>query len=536
MKNLSLGTQDFQTLRERDYIYVDKTKYIFEMINDGRINFLSRPRRFGKSLLLNTIEKLYDGNKNLFEDLYVYDKWDWNKTHPVVKIDFGKGEYNSLAQLNDSLNDFLDGISENFDVKLKRRTLTARFGELIEKIYKKSNKRVVVLIDEYDMPISDNFSNISILNEVQKVLKNFYNVLKTCDAFIEFIFITGISKFANTSIFSTLNSTIDLTIDDKFSCLCGYTIQELEKHFKDHILNLGNKLNLNYEETLDKIKYWYDGYSWDGENRVYAPYSCLELFYFKEFNNYWFKTGTPKYLIDFLRNNGDYSEVLDPIFIKNSRLDPFTYEKIDPIAIFFETGYLTIVEKKIINDVIHYKLQTPNFEIESSMLDHLINLSFTLKKDENIKNKLITYLKNEDNKNFQKEIKGFLTKIPSRIHINQEFYYQSIYIAWLNALGFKVEGESQTNIGSMDMILEKKDYIIIVECKFSKMKEKRNEPIKPYKTMLTEAINQIKNKKYYEKYPNKKIIMVALSFAGKEVFTRIEKIDHVKSEEVLRKS
>ncbi|MDR3291042.1 MAG: ATP-binding protein [Methanobrevibacter sp.] len=522
MKNLSLGTQDFATLRERDYIYVDKTKYIFEMINDGRINFLSRPRRFGKSLLVNTIEELYKGNKKLFKDLYVYNKWNWNKTNPVIKIDFGEGEYESLNKLNDSLNDFLDEISENFDVELKRRTLTARFGELIKRIYRKTKKKVVILIDEYDRAISDNLSKLDILNSIQEVLKNFYNVLKTNDAFIEFIFITGVSKFANTSIFSTLNSTTDLTLESKYSCICGYTHQELEKHFKDHIIQLGDKLNLNYQETLDKINYWYDGYSWDGKNRVYAPYSTLELFYFNEFNNYWFKTGTPKYLMDFLKNNGDYSEVLNPVFIKNSRLDPFAYENIDPIAIFFETGYLTIVEKKIIDDIIHYKLQTPNFELESSMLDHLIDLNFTLKEDENIKNKLLFYLKNMDNENFQKEIKGFLTKIPSRIHVNQEFYYQSIYISWFNALGFKVEGESQTNIGSMDMILEKENYVIIGECKFSKMKEKINEPIKPYKTMLKEGINQIKNKKYYEKYPNKKIIMVSLAFAGKEVFTKID--------------
>ncbi|KZX10823.1 AAA family ATPase [Methanobrevibacter filiformis] len=525
MQNLPLGRQDFRVIREKDYLYVDKTKYIYKLINESDINFLSRPRRFGKSLLINTFKELYEGNEELFKGLYIYNKWDFNKTHPVIKLDFGEGEYESLVKLKLTLDDFLDSCAEDYDVELKKRTISRKFGELIKKIYKKTGKKLVVLVDEYDRAITENLGDNNLLEDIQAILRSFYNVLKTNDQYIEFIFITGVFKICNTSIFSTLNSTTDLTLDEKYSCICGYTYDELEDYFKEHIINLGNKLGLSYNETIKKINYWYDGYSWDGKNKVYSPYSTIELLYYGEFNNYWFKTGTPKSLVDFLKEADDYSEVLNPILIKNSRLDPFTYEHIDPIAIFFETGYLTVSEKKIINDVIYYKLQSPNFEVENSMLDYLIDLNFVIRQDENIKVKLIEYMGQIDNENFQKIIKEFLTHIPSRIHIDQEYYYQSIFIAWLNGLGFKSEGEIQTNLGLMDvMILEKENTVIIGECKFSKMKENKNEPIIPYKTMLDTGINQIKDKKYYEKYPNKRIIMVTFAFAGKEVYTDLEEL------------
>ncbi|KZX10822.1 ATP-binding protein [Methanobrevibacter filiformis] len=525
MQNLPLGRQDFRVIREKDYLYVDKTKYIYKLINESDINFLSRPRRFGKSLLINTFKELYEGNEELFKGLYIYNKWDFNKTHPVIKLDFSGGEYETLELLKSSLNDFINRVARDFSVETYSETLTNKFTNLIIEIYKKTGRKVVILIDEYDRPITENLGNNNLLEDIQAILRSFYNVLKTNDQYIEFIFITGVSKFANTSIFSTLNSTTDLTLDEKYSCICGYTYDELEYYFKEHIVNLGDNLGLSYSETIEKINYWYDGYSWDGKNRVYSPYSTIELLYYGEFNNYWFKTGTPKSLVDFLKEADDYSEVLNPILIKNSRLDPFTYEHIDPIAIFFETGYLTVSEKKIINDVIYYKLQSPNFEVENSMLDYLIDLNFVTLQGENIKSKLIKSMEELDNENFQKIIKEFLTHIPSRIHINQEYYYQSIFIAWLNGLGFKSEGEIQTNLGLMDvMILEKENTVIIGECKFSKMKETKNEPIIPYKTMLDTGVNQIKDKKYYEKYPNKRIIMVAFAFAGKEVYTGLEEL------------
>jgi hypothetical protein len=520
MKKLPIGTQSFKILRENNYLYIDKTMHILKMIENGRSYFLSRPRRFGKSLLLSTIEELYKGNKKLFKGLYIYDIWDWNKKNPVIKIDFGKGDFNSSQQLKISLNETLRRIGKKFSIELESESLSNLFGELIEELHEKTGKRIVVLIDEYDRAIIDNISNMGVLESNQKVLRGFYNVLKESDEFIELIFITGVSKFANMSIFSALNSPIDMTLDKNFASICGYTHQELKDSFNEYINKIKDIFNFNYDEMIDKLNYWYDGYSWDGKTKVYSPYSVLELFYYEEFSNYWFKTATPKFLIDVLKQSKDYSEVLKPILIEESRFDSFDYEDMDPITIFFQTGYLTIVEKKIIQGIIHYKLQYPNFEVESSLLKHLINLSFGIKDLNSLKEKIRNYIKNLDNEKFQNEMRILMAKIPSKIHIEREYYYQTIFLAWMSGLGFSVHGEAPTNRGFIDAILEEEDHIIIVECKFSKT-GKNKKPIKSFEKMLNEGLEQIKNKKYHEKYLNKKIIMVAMAFAGKEIQTKI---------------
>ena len=521
MKKLPIGTQSFSILRKKNYVYVDKTEYIYNLIENGRVYFLSRPRRFGKSLLLSTIEKLFKGNKKLFEGLFIYDKWNWEKTNPVIKIDFAKGKFITPQDLEDTLKDTLDEIAENFQIDLKRRTTPNRFAELIKKIHEKTNQRVVILIDEYDKAIIDNIAKKNVFDSNQEILKSFYNVLKGTDEYIKFVFITGVSKFANMSLFSSLNNLNDITLNKNFACICGYTHQELKNNFKNYLLNLKNELSLSCEETTDKINYWYDGYSWDGENKVYNPFSTLMLFCNKKFSDYWFDTATPELLIDVLKNSKDYKDVLKPVIVKESRFKTFNFNNIDPISIFFQTGYLTILEKMIINDIIHYRLEFPNFEVESSLLDHLIDLNISERKTEIRKEKIISYIEKLDNNNFQKEMNAFLARIPSRIHIEQEYYYQSIFLAWLNALGFETEGESPTNKGFTDMVLKEEDFVVIAEFKFSKINPNTDRPVISYEKMLKTAMDQIKNKKYYEKYMDKKIIAIAIAFAGKELQTQI---------------
>ena len=307
--------------------------------------------------------------------------------------------------------------------------------------------------------------------------------------------------------------------------ICGYTQEELEDNFKNYLTKLQEELSHTNEETLEKIKHWYDGYSWDGKNKVYNPFSVLKLFKNKEFTDYWFETGTPEFLIDVLKNSKDYTEVLEPITVKQSRFKTFSYDNLDPITVFFQTGYLTIAKKIIINDIIHYKLEFPNFEVESSLLDHLLDLNLKEEKTAKRKEKIISFIKNEDNNSFQKEMKGFLARIPSRIHLEHEFYYQSIFLAWLNALGFKAQGESPTNIGFTDMVLKNESSVVIAEFKFSKIKQNTDIPIKSFDKMLKEAIDQIKDKKYYEKYPDKKIIAIGIAFAGKQLQSQIKTIE-----------
>jgi hypothetical protein len=360
-----------------------------------------------------------------------------------------------------------------------------------------------------------------LLEDIQTNLRSFYSVLKKNDMYIEFLFSTGVSKFGNMTLFSDLNSPIDLTLDADFAGVCGYTHEELLFYFKDHIKNLADKLNKTCDEVLNLIGYWYDGYSWNGKTNLYAPYSTLELFFFKEFKNYWFKTATPKSLIDVFRNSKSYDEVLKPTIVNESRFDDFKFEDIDPLSFAFQTGYLTITKKEKINNILHYTLESPNFEVESSMLDHLLNLDIELMDLDNLKHKILKAIKNKDNENFQKYIKKFLTNIPARIHLNYEFYYQSICIAWFNGLGFKSEGEIQTNKGQMDIVFKHDDLIAIVECKFSKINKKTKKPIKSFENMLTTAFKQIETNKYYEKFPDDEIVKIAVAFTGKEVKTKI---------------
>jgi len=521
MKKLPIGIQTFSEIREENYIYVDKTKYIYKLATEGKVYFLSRPRRFGKSLLLSTIENLFKGNKKLFKGLYIHDKWNWEKTNPVIKIDFTKGKFISPEDLEDTLKDTLDEIAENFQIELKRRTTPNRFAELIKKIRKKTNKPVVILIDEYDKAIVDNIAKKNVLKNNQEILKSFYDVLKGTDEYIKFLFITGVSKFANMSLFSSLNNLDDITLNRNFACICGYTHQDLKNNFKPYLNNLKEELSIPYDETVEKINYWYDGYSWDGKNKVYNPFSTLKLFNDKKFSNYWFGTATPEFLIEVLKNSKDYKEVLKPIIVEESHFMAFDYNNIDPINIFFQTGYLTIVEEIIINDIIHYKLEFPNFEVEKSLLTRLMDLNLYKEKIGVKKEKIISYIEKMDNNNFQKEMKAFLAKIPSRIHIEQEYYYQSIFLAWLNALSFETEGESPTNIGFTDMILKEEGFVVVAEFKFSKINPNTNIPVISYDKMLKTAMDQIKDKKYYEKYLDKKIIAIAIAFAGKELQTQI---------------
>lgn len=261
MKKLPIGTQSFSILRKNNYLYVDKTKYIYNMIEDGRIYFLSRSRRFGKSLLISIIEELFEG-------LFIYDKWNWEEIYPVIHLDFTNLNFDTSDRLELSLNLILEDITEENGVKLPDNDFYSyKFMTLIKKISEKTGQRVVVLIDEYDKPIIDNISKKDVFNGNHDILRSFYNVFKGTDKYIKFIFITGVSKFANMSLFSSLNSHKDITLNKVFACICGYTHQELKDNFKSYLNNLKDELSLSYEETIRKVNYWYDGYSWMGKIR-----------------------------------------------------------------------------------------------------------------------------------------------------------------------------------------------------------------------------------------------------------------------------
>ena len=338
MKTLPIGIQSFRYLRENGYLYVDKTDIIHRLVAAGKVYFLSRPRRFGKSLLISTLEELFKGNKPLFEGLAIYDKWDWTKTYPVIRIDWGEIGHSSAEDIKKNVIAALRTIALPNQIQFSTESAPDCLRELITQLHEKTQKQVVVLIDEYDKPILDALDNPQTCKEITKFLNSFYGVLKSTDGHLRFIFLTGVSKFAGVSVFSGLNNPNDITMNSEYSSICGYTQVELENNFVEHIESVSQKMGVTAKELLGGIQRWYNGYSWDGKITVYNPFSTLMFFGAGEFLNFWFRTGTPTFLIDVLKKSNRIATVLEPICVSSSAFDGFDVEHIGEIPLLFQSG------------------------------------------------------------------------------------------------------------------------------------------------------------------------------------------------------
>ena len=524
MKKLPIGRQDFSIIQGRNYLYVDKTKYIYEMIEAGDINFLSRPRRFGKSLLVSTLEELFKGNKKLFEGLYIHDKWDWEDNYSIIKIDFGEISHDSSLNLKRSLIKFLKDRATAEDIELEDLDLIPdKFSELIKKLHDKTGKQVVILIDEYDKPIIKHLDDINLAESNRDVLSSFYQVLKANDKYLRFVFLTGVSKFSKTSIFSELNNLTDLTLNPKFTKICGYTQDELEDCFKEYITELTINHDVSKDVFLDLIKDWYNGYSWDGKNFLYNPYSILNLFEVGEFNNYWFDTGSPTFLVDMIMSNSNnVNTFLNPETKITGSFPSFDLKRINIATILLQSGYLTIKDKKaILGKSPEYYLDIPNKEVHDSFYSHLLSY-FTSESVESIQplaEDMLNYIIAGDEDNLTKSFETLLNNIPSVLHerienIN-EAYYHLLFTSWLQILGFDISNEDRSLGGDADVILRIKDLIVVIEYKYSTKLS--------MKTMLNEGINQIKNKGYHKPYQNKNLIFISIATKPKEIACKIEK-------------
>ncbi|MBT3387646.1 MAG: AAA family ATPase [Desulfobacula sp.] len=348
MKKLGLGVQELSEFKEKNLIYVDKTDIIHTLIDDGKYYFLSRPRRFGKSLLVNTIHALFSCEKSLFEEYWIYDKWNWRKKHPVIKISFSKLNYREDG-LKKSLELALSQQAQFHGIEMRTSGYGNRFLELIETLGKENP--VVILIDEYDKPIIDYLeeSDFEQAQQNREILKTFYAGIKDQDKYIRFLFITGVSKFSKVSIFSDLNHLTDITINDRFATLTGYTEDEIKQYYGGYLLAVQKKLELSKEQLLARIKEWYDGYSWDGINFLYNPYSILNLFYAGVFKNYWFETGSPTFLIKRLKAEDKKIHASINKDIKEAAFSKYDIENMNITAIMFQTGYLTIKKLEVLH-------------------------------------------------------------------------------------------------------------------------------------------------------------------------------------------
>lgn len=361
-KKYPIGIQSFSEIRNNNYHYVDKTERIHELVSTGKFYFLSRPRRFGKSLLLNTIEELFRGKKQLFDGLWISDKWDWTQKHPIIHISFSDIGVNTLG-LIEAITKVLSEIATELAITLSATSYDQQFKELIQKAAVNGN--VVVLIDEYDKPIIDFLDDVEKAEWHLQIMKNFYSIIKGADAYIRFFILAGVSRFSKVSIFSDLNNLNDITLSTRFGTLAGITQEELENNFATDI----STLKVTNPKILDEIKLWYNGYSWDNITKVYNPFSVLNFMAEPVFRNYWFATGSPGFLIKKIRLAGEYN--FENIQMNERVLGNFDIENTIPAPLLFQTGYLTI---KSYNKVTRtYTLDYPNQEVRDSLLDNLLS-------------------------------------------------------------------------------------------------------------------------------------------------------------------
>ncbi|QNP30046.1 ATP-binding protein [Cylindrospermopsis curvispora] len=501
-KNLPLGINTLDKLRGSNCVYVDKTRLALQLIKQPGAFFLSRPRRFGKSLFLDTLKEIFEGNQKLFEGLYIHDQWDWGRKFPVIKIDLAGGVLKNRQELDLRILDILHENAEHLGVSYESTDIPGKLGTLIRKAMAKYGQRAVVLVDEYDKPILDNIDNPPIALEMREGLKNLYSVLKQQDANIQFIFMTGVTKFSKVSLFSGLNQLTDITISRDFSTICGYTQEDLEQTFAQHLQGV----------DWDELRLWYNGYSWRGES-VYNPYDIL-LFIREgmEYGNYWFETGNPSFLIKLFQTNRYFLPNLEHLEVTEEILKSFEIEQINPVTLLFQSGYLTIERTFTRHRRSMFALKIPNMEVRLTLNDQFINVYTGMVNEKSaIQDILYECMWNGDLKSIVKAIKRLFAGIPWRNFTNNhladfEGYYASVLYAFLSSLNARIIPEDITNYGQADITAMLGNHIYVMEIKVvdgENVKENL-------------ALKQIRECNYAQKYrgePGKTVHEVGLVFS-----------------------
>ena len=483
MKKLPIGIQSFGKLISEGHYYVDKTPFV-KKFEHGGYYFLSRPRRFGKSLFLDTLKEAFSGNRPLFEGLYLYDKWNWDKKYPIIKISFGKGTHRTPEDLNLSIEEiFLDIENEN-DIKLTYPTIKGRFEEAIKKLYNKHKENVVVLVDEYDKPILDRIEEPEVAKQNREILKDFYSILKDADSYLKLVFITGVSRFSKVSIFSGLNQLNDITIDPEFATICGYTQSELEMVFEERLKSFDK----------EEIMRWYNGYNWLGES-VYNPFDILLLLSKKVYRPYWFETGTPTFLIKLFQKNRYYLPRLEEMKVGEELLSNLDLDYIFPENLLFQAGYLTIKDMVRAGNKNIYTLSYPNLEVRMSFNDAFLTyLTYDPVSKDTAQTNIIPTLEKDDIEKLKDIFYSFFSSTPldwyRKNYIDSyEGYYASVIYELFNGAGLTTIAEDTTNVGRIDLTVIYEDKVYVLEFKVVENEAEGT------------ALKQIKDKKILQKIP-----------------------------------
>ena len=498
-RRLPIGIQTFRKVREDGCYYVDKTAYVRQLLDEGTHYFLSRPRRFGKSLFLDTLKELFEGNEPLFEGLAIHDRWDWSVRHPVLRLSFGAGHFKEPGYLHTNLMAQLDAVERQTRVSSGYTTGPERFGHLLEELHGKAGRPVVVLVDEYDKPILDALDAPEVARANRDYLRGLYAVIKDRDAHIRFSFITGVSKFSKVSLFSGLNILKDITLDPRYSAICGYRDADLDAVFAAELPGLDR----------DKIRDWYNGYSWLGDERVYNPFDVLLLFDKRKFGAWWFETGTPAFLVETLFKRRVSSLALDEMVSSADLLSTFDVDDMATEALLFQTGYLTIRDEEDLGGEPLYRLGYPNREVRQSLNRSLLRY-LVRDASRQMANSVRLYrlLEVNDFEGLETLFQAFFASIPYEWYTNNDIaryegYYASVFYSYFAALGLDVKVEDSTSHGRLDMAVRFNDNVYLFEFKVVEMAPEGA------------AMAQLKEKRYADKYRDlgQPIHLIAVEFS-----------------------
>ena len=506
-----IGIQTFSKIREEDKLYVDKTKHVYQLAKEGGYFFLARPRRFGKSLLISTLNSLFSGKKELFKGLWIEDKWDWNRKNPVIYIPFNALDYNTLG-LENVVSDCLRQQITEQGLSVEGDSASKLFKNFIKASFEKTGKKVVVLIDEYDKSLIDYLDNDARFEENRMFLKSFYGIMKPSDAYLEFVLLTGVSQFSKVSIFSDLNNIQDITLHKKFGDIVGISQEDLEHYFEPELEVLSQEKGITKEEFLSQIKSWYNGYTWDMKTKLYNPFSLLLFFSNQgEFGNYWFQTGTPYFLIKELRKHRMYN--IEKIETTATVLTSFDAQNLNTTCLLFQTGYLTLSSYD--RDFGIYTLDFPNREVRHSLLQYLME-SYRSNNEAVLPTVVDFYkaLRINDIDLAMEHINTVFSTIPAELwqKENEHFYHALIHLTFV-LLGAYVQSEVHSSKGRCDALIHAENYIYAFEFKLDKTSEQALQQIedkgylKPYatspKTKIAIGVNFSKENKCVESYLTK---------------------------------
>jgi hypothetical protein len=466
LKNLPIGIQDFESLRNDGYLYVDKTAYVYKLVTTNRYYFLSRPRRFGKSMLISTLHAYFDGKRELFDGLAIAElEKNWAK-YPVLHLDLNVGEYKTKDALRDKLSMHINDWENLYGKNEYEKSLGDRFAGVIRRACEKTGQRVVILVDEYDKPILQAIDNEELQDDYRSTLKGFYGALKSMDQYIKFAFLTGVTKFGKVSVFSDLNNLMDISMDREYAGICGITDEEIDTLFAPYVARLADELEISVTEAREELRQHYDGYHFCEKSvGVYNPFSLLNTFQKRNLKSYWFETGTPSYLVYLLKKHNYNLEKMATIEVDADVLNSVDSQSTNPIPVIYQSGYLTI--KSYDPEFGLYTLGFPNKEVEVGFMKFLIPYYTSIDKAQSAYSltNLVKDIRAGRVDDFMHRLSSFFADTPYELVKDLENHYQNVLFIVAKLMGFYVRAEYHTSQGRIDMVLQTADHTYVMEFK-----------------------------------------------------------------------